>query len=326
MESHQHFQFEVPANGFEWLQPPFHYAVSPLSSVDRCTQEPALIAKASSPKSKPKEVVIPDKLFLKFAEVDPSSSIEILSFANQYGWLGIRPGSIIIPPAAPSSGKPTNSAQAGIRGELSTDWSATIREMRQVIEIWQAARKHDYELLYSRIRRLGPRHLAYVGPQRIIASLPVYESSQTVRLADSDSELDERDVVSWAFAYLIVAINSNRDEHVVSSLRRDPKTGRIAKFERPISLNGALWDQLATSISDFASIRPCEECGKSMIIGANEYRRSRQYCSDACRLRRFDARKREARRLHAKHVPLQEIADQVGTGIGQVRGWLKPRG
>jgi hypothetical protein len=321
MEDQDYVSFEVPASGFEWAQPPLRFGMPPYA-LEVCTQEPALVVKPSRSRPKPRSVMVPNKLFLDFAQLDPTSQTEILEFANRYGWLGAIDPRRTILPLTGLSGEESDSSGPAVDGEMYSDWSASVREMRRLIEIWQAIKTKDVALLADRIRWAGPRHLEYVGAKREIGPHVIYDS-ETVLLSEKESELEENDVMSWAFAYLIRTVNKNLINHVTSCLRRDPKSGRVRRLTLPTSLNGALWNQLATAIDDFASIRPCDECHKPMIIDAGAYRASRRTCSNACRIRIYDARKRGACQMYNERVSLKDIAIRLDTTVAQIKKWTQ---
>ena len=300
------------ANRFEWLQPPFHFGQPP-GEVQTCTQEPALVARPA--KGKPQIAALPNDAFLELAELNPSSPEQILEFANRHGWLTSPRLSII----------PVNKGHGGARaeaieGELHSDWSQAIRRMRRCATVWQAVKTHDAEALRKLFHRVDAHRLEYLGSKRIIGGVAVYDGAESL---DFPEVLKENDPTDWATAYLIKTINKHRAGQVMLVLQRDPESGIIGELNRPSSLHAALWQQFAHAVIANASIRPCDECGKFMLITLGEHRTNRRTCSYACRARIYHSRKQDARAMRQEKIPLKEIAARLDTSVAQIKKWTE---
>jgi hypothetical protein len=317
--------FSIPTNGFEWLMPPFHYGRSP-ASLELCTKEPALVAK---PSKKARTVILPDKLFLEFAELNPSDREEILKFANIGGWLsGDRGrdddrGQKIIVPSSKGGGGGLDESADQMVGELHSDWNQSIREMKRCTTVWQAIKTQDVQELRKLFHRVDQRHLEYLGTKRIIRGITVYDGGETIDELSENLPLRPDDPIQWATIYLVKTINTNRGNQVAPILRVDPGSGQVVEIIRPLSLGAALWDQLSKAITNGASIRPCDECGKAMIIASGEFRASRRTCSNTCRFKIYETRKEDARRMRQERMPLKDIAVRLDTTIAQIKKWTE---
>jgi hypothetical protein len=98
--------------------------------------------------------------------------------------------------------------------------------------------------------------------------------------------------------------------------------GKVTLEARPANLLNALWHQLASAIAQDTEFRQCPSCGSWFAVSPERRRADAQYCREACRVRAYKRRKKEARRLHAAGSPLKQIAKELGTSVKVVRGWL----
>ena len=101
---------------------------------------------------------------------------------------------------------------------------------------------------------------------------------------------------------------------------------RIADLvQQPDDLGGALWLQFAKAIAgspeDRTRFQVCKECGEWFALPARGSRLTREYCSDACRIRAF--RGRQARALAAEGKDPKDIARELDTTASVVKKWLK---
>jgi hypothetical protein len=106
---------------------------------------------------------------------------------------------------------------------------------------------------------------------------------------------------------------------------RDPRK-RVALQFVPVSLVGALWAQFAQAVVGNYDHWQCAECGEWFAVSPEASRTSRAYCGDACRARHYRAKKASARRLHRAGGSLAAIAEELGTDVVTLKGWLKPGG
>jgi hypothetical protein len=110
-------------------------------------------------------------------------------------------------------------------------------------------------------------------------------------------------------------------------LWESPDRNKLVFYIVPDTLIGCLWLQLATALAEFRKFRLCEGCRKPMLIApeGSGYRSNRKTCSNACRIRVYERRKVEARRLRGEKLSVREIAKRLDTGVEQVKGWIAER-
>src|SRR5262249_241124 len=94
-------------------------------------------------------------------------------------------------------------------------------------------------------------------------------------------------------------------------------------FQDPDSLGSALWLQFAEAVAAGTRFRQCNACGEWFALPRHGARITREYCSDACRVRTYRQRQERARRVKTKGKPLQEDARGLDATALVVRKWLK---
>jgi hypothetical protein len=239
--------------------------------------------------------LLPDDLFLRLTEVEPTPA-GVLAFANAYGPLG----------AADSF----------------DTWQFVIGQLRAAVSLYGALRGHaagDSGGL-QRLIRWDDAGVYFIEPGQI--PLPI---ATTDINADRLSRFGRGDLAGPARYLLQESINHGL--HAVSArLLWNTERTHLALRVVSTSLEGCVWLQLARLIDCARSYRQCRTCRKWMLIDRESAgnRPSRFTCSNACRMRLYLARIGQARRLHAQHVPLAEIARRVSAKDAKtVKGWLR---
>lgn len=119
-------------------------------------------------------------------------------------------------------------------------------------------------------------------------------------------------------------VSNNLRGRVRVAFGRDPEK-RIGGFLleiMPNTLLGALWLQLAETISGSKKHRACAACGNWFEVSPEKFRKSRHYCSEPCRSRAYRSRKEKARQLNNEGKTIKEIAVLLGSDKKTIRGWL----
>jgi hypothetical protein len=113
-------------------------------------------------------------------------------------------------------------------------------------------------------------------------------------------------------------------DRVYVALEEDRKLGGLALQVKPRSLLAALWLQFARAVAGNKQYRACRTCGQPYELDPKIARKSRQYCSEACRSRAYRGRKERAQALAAEGKSPKEIAEELESDVKTVKGWLKP--
>lgn len=245
-------------------------------------------------------------LFRNFAELEPTEEA-IRQFANKYGLLGI---SIHI--LVEHEGKLTMSV-----GEELKVWAREIRDMRHAVEVLEAIEKEDYNELQRRFR-VSPGEAAYEHDGRWEW---IYHENIRPDLA---TYVAEDDLISPAMFFIQRAINAKLTEHAAPRLLYNPDQGSMVLRIVPKNLLGAMWLQFAEAIDSTRKFDRCEQCNRWFAVSPSE-RTSRKFCSDACKSKNYRTRK-EARRLHAAGVPIEEIASRLEVKLAVLQKWLDKEG
>lgn len=260
-------------------------------------------------------------LFLEFASLDLDSDPTILAFANQYGLLG--GGPLWLKPEANHKGERV----AGVKGEVRSYWQEHLRDMKAAVSLWQAINFEDQTVLEQCIRWRSAKHVTYEWPPSSDWSTPwsIHATIASPSQPEILKRLKPGDVVMPARMYLQELANTRLKQFVASRLLwNSPDRNRMGLYIAPDTLIGCLWLQLATAIAEFRKFRLCESCRKPMLIApeGSGYRTNRKTCSNACRIRVYERRKKEARRLRVNKISVREIAKRLNTGVEQVKRWI----
>ena len=102
----------------------------------------------------------------------------------------------------------------------------------------------------------------------------------------------------------------------------EPETGKPRLAVAARNLLGGLWLHFAWAVSGDTKYRQCPVCQTYFVIERGQYRESRTFCSDACRMRAYRERKDTARRLAGEGLGLKDIAKRLGSDITTVKGWV----
>lgn len=265
-------------------------------------------------------------LFRTFAETAPTFE-GILAFANEYGSLG--EGRELIP--LTYKGKTSMGT-----GELLSIWHEEIHAAHRALELWDAAREGNLDLLSHRLAwktlEDGPAVMydSHLGLDDNAHIEPPYVRECTWIAAPSiHPELLERfrpgDLTLPALYYVQKSVNEHLKGRISPRLLWNTKKNRLALYMVPSSLIGAIWLQFAQAIDGNKEYRRCEECRTWFELSPETARTSRLYCSNACRSRAYRKRQAEARRLYAEGRSIEDVAKAVGTDVTTAQQWVEGR-
>ena len=309
--------WSVSEDGYEWQRGPMR----PFGADFRKRDEPALVELGE--KLRPYKPA-PD-LFLKFASVTADSDTEILRFANSYGLLGGGPR--WIGPKPTRKGKTTT----GVTGELRSHWQEHLHRIKAAVSLWEAIKADDSSVLASCIHWRRHDHITYDWPPSSELMTP-WSTHATIASRGINPHLfvqfQHGDVLKPARFHLQQVVNQSLKDLVAPRLLwTAPDSNKMGFFIVPDTLIGCLWLQLAGAIADLRKFRLCEACNKPMLVApeGSGYRTNRKTCSNACRIKLYERRKEEARRLRSEKVPVREIAKRLNTGVHEIQRWTAKR-
>ncbi len=252
----------------------------------------------------------PPDLFLRFAQLDPSSEDQIQHFANGFGLLGMMDGGL------------------RLDAEPLGRWRERIYQFRKAVWLWEKIQTKDAQQLDAAIKREpGPVECFYFYDPLNASAEPELIAGGSVRPGLFQS-LKGADAIGKGRFFLRWIVNDELAERASPTLLWVPERGDLGLFIVPVpwySLYGFLWIQLARAISGDCAFRACAapNCGKLMLVAGDGSgsRSHKTTCSPACRVR-LSARRVAARQLRKENIKPRQIAKRLNATVEKVKSWL----
>lgn len=283
------FVWDIAKSGHQWRQ---LYAAEPASAND----EPQWFLTDGHLLGVPREVSryaplrSEPALFRTFADLDPTRD-QVRSFADRFGNLGGDASTIVVIPRADGSDA-TGSRSPARSGSLATGerlrhWAAEIGKMRDLVELWEAARV-DAPVLGERVS-WSSQSVKYQSGRRWAIILD--------RRIDTEAfaRLRPGDLVAAAMIHIQRCVNKELQERCTARLLWDQDRTRLDLRVVPRSLIGALWLQFARAVDGDRRFMTCVQCGRWMELSPDVRRSDARTCSGACRTRAYRERVRARR-------------------------------
>ncbi|HUE72337.1 MAG TPA: hypothetical protein VMP01_15745 [Pirellulaceae bacterium] len=89
-----------------------------------------------------------------------------------------------------------------------------------------------------------------------------------------------------------------------------------------INLWEAMLVQVAASLDERTNYRECDFCGKTFELTPSLNRSDRLFCSDNCRVKAYQRRRKEAIRLRQKGKSLRQIVKATKSDLESVQKWV----
>jgi hypothetical protein len=202
--------------------------------------------------------------------------------------------------------------------------------MRQALELWDMARNEHVEALSRYIQWVTPHRIVYdSNPDREPGETPeppYMHVRNWIATEEVHPELLQRfrpgNVIQPALYRVQQVLNEHLKGRVSPRMLWDPQFVHLGLYFVPDSLLGALWLQFAQAIDANKDYRRCRECGKWFVLSPETARTNKLFCSNACRSKAYRKRQVEAQRLYAEGVPIEKIADKLGSDLKTVRSWV----
>ncbi len=213
-------------------------------------------------------------LFREFAET-PATEEGAKAFADRHGLLG---GDIL---------RAITTEDEGVepRGERLADWAHEIGEMREAVTVWDEIKAGGGTALRERVNWSGDAvKFQTAAGERVLADALAGDPTAALMLPAHDYLRAGR----W---FVQMIINERMAGRVTPRLAWHDEEGRSKLLVVPTSLIGALWLQFAMVVDEGRDFRRCAHCGKWFDISPDAARRDRIYCSHACRVAAYRARK-----------------------------------
>jgi hypothetical protein len=282
-------------------------------------------------------------LFRTFADT-PITGDGVLGFANRFGMLG---GSATGEVHPPESADPTEVGLVVACDEPLAEWADRVLSMRFAVSLWDLASSNNQNGLRDVIhadsagiwfrpnpawlrpdwrvavaKKGGVKWPSWFEAERIRATKPFLISDKPTALEGFQKFGD----IARAEAAL-VAMEAIADRFLRRAVSHrlcvDVEFRAPYIFQEPDSLGSALWLQFAEAITSGTRIRQCKECGEWFALPKRGARITREFCTDACRVRAHRRRQDRARVLSSRGNDPKDIARELDTTAAIVRRWLK---
>ena len=104
------------------------------------------------------------------------------------------------------------------------------------------------------------------------------------------------------------------------------QNGAVGIRANSLSLFNAMKLQLVESLVEKKQYRECDLCGKPFELTPQVNRSDRIYCSDNCRVKAYQRRRKLANELRGQGRTLREIVNATGSDIQTIKQWLQSKG
>ena len=217
------------------------------------------------------------------------------------------------------------------------DLQKSIVRMRHSVDLWKLLQSNDAVGLARHIRW-------YSDPSSGLAvwydshpelkpgtAPPRPDIRETTEIASSTKNLGllrrlrADDLRTPALQYLVDTIRDCLNQQVVPHLLCIPYQEAVVWHQVPKTLLSALWLQFSIAIMENKRYSKCKECTSWFEMSVPSGRSTRQYCSDVCKLKAYQERKRRALKLSEAGRSVNEIAKELDSDVRTVRGWLKKK-
>lgn len=226
----------------------------------------------------------------------------------------------------------------------SGDTDGSLKILSKVFEI-PLTQREIYEPLgdafVEAIRTLGPAPQAQKEKKSGISTGgielpeidPIYETifNWLVKAHKADRSIAETlnqvhagDLIGPTFGLVQIILNNHLryfSSSLIGEVKWQPESRKMTFQISPHTLLGALWLQFSQAVSGDKAFQSCIQCGTLFEI-AQGRRKSRMFCSDACRFKAYRERQTKARELHSKGVPIEGIARELDSKPKTIKGWL----
>lgn len=222
-------------------------------------------------------------LFRLFGAVPPDRSA-ILRFANEYGLIGV-------PSKLYRTHHKGSKKLIPITGEMFQDWTNAIQAMHWALKIWDWIERKQTSMLAHHIQK-NQLTSSYEWLFVYKPGEPYDPRSLYSRPIRSTAQLKNPNDVSFAAMFLLQDwVNTKLKGTVTPRLVFQQNHKRMLLYNTPSSLLGAMWLQLAQTITGDKKHRQCKVCGEWFEISKDGRTKRSLFCSGACKSRDYRNKK-----------------------------------
>jgi hypothetical protein len=282
------FRWPVPKEGFRWEKRRLIANRLPTSEEEDRGYEP--LAKTM--------------LHRSFANVLPTPE-GILDFANEYG-----------------------DYAHSIAGHTQDEWRMAIQRMQLLLNLWDAAKEGNLDALDRRVRWDGQKVNLIEDANGTRWEFPDFMPAAGATKHGARLQKWLRGFKPWepvhsVLEYVAYMVQGELQHRIWPKMHYDSERAQAQLQIAPLNLLAAIWLQFAQEISQGREHKNCAACNKAMEIAHdNSSRKSKRFCSDACRTRAYRRRREKALELYALGQSHKKIAKAVGSSEVKVRSWI----
>lgn len=143
----------------------------------------------------------------------------------------------------------------------------------------------------------------------------ICQMAEALELTNRDDRTPEDDrKLAWLY-----------DCHAQDVVSRMEVTPKARLIYGPRTLLAALWLQFGLGFVDGYEYRKCRHCERMFEISVEQtgFRNHRAFCTDTCKSKNYQQRKRTALKLLASKARLADIVKETETKLATVRKWVK---
>jgi hypothetical protein len=330
------------SGGYRWYPPKGWKGPLPIADSDF-----VLSTGLSEGLSDEDQYIPPSNLFLAFADT-PLHPEGIKSFADRFGMLRsgekcLRIGEELRPIVA--GRRKESVTRAWLTGETCSHWCASILRMKRALMLWSdllEADRGEPSKLEAHIRWDGDTFVCYdthpnepipkwarqmarpPSPEQDTERVLIVIASET-RFREANRLFRPGEKLGPARYCLQRMVNERLRAFAVPELVwRGGNSRDLSLHIVPDQLLGTMWVQFAEAVHGGHQFRRCVACDKWIVVSRDSVgsRSSRLTCSNACRMRVYNGRKADARRLRRGGASVVKIAKRLKTTPSKVVGWL----
>jgi hypothetical protein len=233
-------------------------------------------------------------MFLEFSELDGSEEA-ILAFTNRYGTLW-----------------------SDLSGPSLADYHDAIEDLRDAVELWRAVQSEDTQ-------QLG-RYAAWDSAGRLrwksVLAKPIQFRGETIHFVDvkyGPRKYKRGDLQTPVTDLLDFVIHTRPSWGTIKPARIN---GRMSLQLEVDDLLSVLWVQFAVAVAEDKSFARCQFCNRPFELAPQINRADRVFCSDNCRVKAYQQRRKLAINLRQQGETPRSIAKATGTDLQTVKKWI----
>lgn len=222
-----------------------------------------------------------------------SMSNDVPMFAQKWGFLGAEKFLV-------SEIDPENSEKIKVYSlEAGFDWVEANCTIHEILRILTSFERNDVDNLKDLVVwpdefEEGPRHkFIHSDGFEMAPEILQFSDFSSDEVQNWLSSLSHGEILRPAKLIAIDKLNQKLKKGFSARVKYGPETEELSFQLRPTSLKTAIFLQLANLLTSSVGVKICQVCSKWFVLNPGQGRNDKQYCSNACKMRAYRARKKE---------------------------------